>query len=32
MKTIPGKIIDRTWKRLNETTEEEAQRLLDVMA
>jgi hypothetical protein len=32
MKTISGKIIDRTWKRINEATEEEAQRLLDVMA
>jgi hypothetical protein len=32
MKTISGKIIDRTWKRVNEATEEEAQRLLDVMA
>jgi len=32
MKTISGKIIDRTWKRLNEASEEEAQRLLDAMA
>ena len=32
MKTISGKIIDRTWKRINEASEEEAQRLLDVMA
>ena len=32
MNTISGKIIDRTWKRTNEATEEEAQRLLDVMA
>jgi len=32
MKTISGKIIDRTWKRINEAAEEEAQRLLDVMA
>jgi len=32
MKTISGKIIDRTWKRINEATEEEAQRLLDAMA
>ena len=32
MKTISGKIIDRTWKRINEASEEEAQRLLDLMA
>lgn len=32
MNTISGKIIDRTWKRTNEATEEEGQRLLDVMA
>lgn len=32
MKTISGKIIDRTWKRINESTTEEAQRLLDLMA
>jgi hypothetical protein len=32
MKTISGKIIERTWKRINEASEEEAQRLLDVMA
>jgi hypothetical protein len=32
MKTISGKIIDRTWKRINEATEEEAQHRLDVMA
>jgi hypothetical protein len=32
MKTISGKIIDRTWKRINEATEEEAQRLMDAMA
>jgi len=32
MKTISGKIIDRTWKRTNEATAEEGQRLLDVMA
>ena len=32
MKTISGKTIDRTWKRINEATEEEAQRLLDAMA
>ena len=32
MKTITGKIIDRTWKRINETTEEDAQRLMDEMA
>lgn len=32
MNTISGKIIDRTWKRINEATEEEGQRLLDVMA
>ncbi len=32
MNTILGKIIDRTWKRTNEATEEEGQRLLDVMA
>ncbi len=31
MNTISGKIIDRTWKRTNEATEEEGQRLLDVM-
>jgi hypothetical protein len=32
MNTISGKIIDRTWKRTNEATEEEGRRLLDVMA
>jgi len=32
MNTISGKIIDRTWKRTNVDTEEEGQRLLDVMA
>jgi len=32
MKTISGKIIDRTWKRINESTEEDAQRLMDEMA
>jgi hypothetical protein len=32
MNTISGKIIDRTWKRTNEATEEEGQRLLDSMA
>ena len=32
MKTISGKIIERTWKRINEASEEEAQRLLDAMA
>lgn len=32
MNTISGKIIDRTWKRINEATEEEGQRLLDEMA
>ena len=32
MNTISGKIIDRTWKQTNEATEEEGQRLLDVMA
>lgn len=32
MKTISGKVIDRTWKRINEATEEDAQRLLDEMA
>ena len=32
MKTISGKTIDRTWKRINEATEEEAQRLMDAMA
>ena len=32
MKTISGKIIDRTWKRVNDATEEDAQRLLDEMA
>lgn len=32
MKTISGKIIDRTWKRINEASEEEGQRLLDAMA
>src|SRR5262249_28543581 len=32
MKTITGKIIDRTWKRVNETTEDEAQVLMDEMA
>ncbi len=31
MKTISGKIIDRTWKRINEATAEDAQRLLDQM-
>ena len=31
MNTISGKIIDRTWKRINEASEEEGQRLLDVM-
>jgi hypothetical protein len=32
MKTISGKVIDRTWKRINEATEEDAQLLLDEMA
>lgn len=32
MNTISGKIIDRTWKRINEATEEEGKRLLDAMA
>lgn len=32
MNTISGRIIDRTWKRTNEATEEEGQRLLDAMA
>ena len=32
MKTISGKIIDRTWKRVNEATEEDAQGLMDEMA
>lgn len=32
MNTISGKIIDRIWKQINEATEEEGQRLLDVMA
>jgi hypothetical protein len=32
MKTISGKIIDRTWKRINDATEDEAQRRLDAMA
>jgi len=32
MKTISGKIIDRTWKKINETTEEDAQQLMDGMA
>jgi hypothetical protein len=32
MKTISGKVIDRTWKRINETTEEDAQQLMDAMA
>lgn len=32
MKTISGKIIDRTWKRINETTAEDAQLRLDTMA
>lgn len=32
MKTISGKVIDRTWKRINEATEEDAQQLLDEMA
>ena len=32
MKTISGKIIDRTWKRINETTGEDAQLRLDAMA
>ena len=32
MKTISDKLIDRTWKRINECTEEDAQRLMDEMA
>ena len=32
MKTITGKIIDRTWKRINETNEDDAQKLMDEMA
>ncbi len=32
MNTISGKIIDRTWKRVNDATEEEGHRLLDAMA
>jgi hypothetical protein len=32
MKTISGKTIDRTWKKVNETTEENAQQLMDDMA
>jgi Zn-dependent M16 (insulinase) family peptidase len=32
MKTISGKVIERTWKRINETTEENAQQLMDEMA
>jgi len=32
MKTISGKTIGRTWKRINEATEEEAQCLMDAMA
>ena len=32
MKTISEKLIDRTWKRINESTEEDAQRLMDEMA
>lgn len=32
MNTISGRIIDRTWKRINDATEEEGQRLLDGMA
>lgn len=32
VKTISGKIIDRTWKRLNEATSEDTERLIDQMA
>jgi hypothetical protein len=32
MKTISGKVIDRTWKRLNEATSEDTERLIDEMA
>src|SRR5262245_55434495 len=32
MKTISGRVIDRTWKRINETTEENAQLLMEGMA
>jgi len=32
MKTISGKIIDRTWKRLNEATSEDTECLIDQMA
>lgn len=32
MKTISSKTIDRTWKRINEASDEEANRLIDAMA
>jgi hypothetical protein len=32
MKTISGKVIDRTWKRLNEATSEDTERVIDQMA
>lgn len=32
MKTIPDKVIERTWNRVTEAAPEEAQRLLDGMA
>ena len=32
MKTIAGKTIDRTWKRLQEATSEDTERLIDQMA
>jgi hypothetical protein len=32
MKTISGRTIDRTWRRINEATEEDAQGLMDQMA
>src|SRR5258706_3734418 len=32
MKTISGKIIDRTWRRINNATEEDAHGRLDAMA
>ena len=32
MKTIAGKVIDRTWKRLNDATPEDTQRLIDEFA
>ena len=32
MKTISSKTIDRTWKRINEASEDEGSRLIDAMA